>query len=482
MAITPKINGSLKESGDLFTLPKDRLSAKGATEKALVLAERLQRLPGYENLELAPVDSAEATLEIAFAEGPEGGYKLKVEQEKVTVEAYGEEGAANALATLYWMLRDGKGTASGCEIIDIPECGYRGFEIDSSRHFFDTDTVKSMIEQLSLRKMNRLHWHLSDDQGYRVESKAFPSLNSISSYRIEEDGNKYGGYYTQEQIKEIVSYAKARGIEIIPEIDVPGHVVSILAAYPNLSCRELPIAVTPKFGVMKTVFCAGKDEALDFAIKVIDEVAGLFPFEYFHTGGDEVPKDEWKACPHCQERIKKEVLADEEELQSWFAEKIIGRLRELGKTSICWNDALVSGKQSDDIIIQYWREQGTYCSDELKKGRKWIYSCFSNFYLDYTPDVTPLRTAFAFKPVLNSGELLTKETGLLGFEAELWSEWIPTKVRLEQMAFPRIFALADRAWNGSDSYVEFLERCNKEVERLREDGIACFSMEEADPE
>ncbi|MCL1820294.1 MAG: beta-N-acetylhexosaminidase [Oscillospiraceae bacterium] len=480
----PAINGTVKRSGGQFHLPKDSLSYHGDFDLLKVFCQRMSGISGFEKLTLTETANENACISIMF-DGSAGAYRLTIGAELIEITAGDREGAAFALTTLYWKLREGGGSCETGDITDTPSYEHRGFLLDCSRHFFDTDTVKSMIEQCSLRKLNRLHWHLSDDQGYRIESKAFPRLNSIGAYRKQLDGTEYGGFYTQHEIRDIVQFARARGVEIIPEIDMPGHVSAIIAAYPELSCSGEPLDIPVSYGIFSRILCAGKDEVIEFVKTLTDEIAPLFPYHLFHIGGDEAPKDEWEICPRCQERCKREGLKDEEELQAWFTEEVLKHLQKLGKTGVCWNESLKSGKLSESAVIQYWDEEdgdrdGDYCQEAFKGSRKCIYSYTPAFYFDWIPAFVPMMKTFADPPKLRNGGEIKKEN-LLGFEAALWAEQITDKQTLEKMAFPRMLVLAERAWNGKTSYEDFLIRCRQELEWLDEDGISHFSVEDADP-
>lgn len=484
----PKVNGTKMVTEGHFLLPEEKVLFYGDETYVAVLQKRLESI-GLGRI-WQQVDEEEkgmaafcvTLLPAGDGKGKrEGAYGLQINPEQAVVTAYDGEGIANGLTTLYWKLREGGG-ACGCGTLeDAPICVHRGVLMDVSRHFFDVETVKSMIEQCSLRKLNRLHWHLSDDQGYRLESERFPLLNEIGSWRKEKDGSTYGGFYTKEQVRDIISYAKARGMEIIPEIDMPGHVNAILAAYPELSCSGEPLEVQ-EYGDRTRILCAGKDETLQFVYDLLDEVIELFPYPWFHIGGDEVLKSEWESCPACQERIHVEGLRDEEELQAWFTRKVLEHLQKRGRTGICWNETMKSGKLDARAVVQYWDEEkdAGYCTELAKGSRKCIYSFTPAFYLDYIPALVPIRRMRGLSPILRDG-LLVAEENLLGMEAALWSEQIETKTRLEQMAFPRLFAVVEKAWNGLEDYEEFLKRCEMQTKMLDEDGIAHFTMEEADP-
>lgn len=493
----PTIHGIEERSGEKVRLPKDRIWFEGPAAMFAVFEERLRKVPGYERVRL--VESEECVLQektdgkdaaavgitaVTDPKEPKSGYLMKIGKSRIEITAGKESEIAHGLTTLFWQACETEGELSCGNIEDRPLYESRGFLLDSSRHFFDAAAVKTMIEQGALRKLNRLHWHLSDDQGYRIESRRFPKLNTVGSWRRELDGTVYGGYYTWEQIREVQDYAAARGVEVVPEIDLPGHVSAMLAAYPELSCSGEPMEAPAAPGIYGRILCVGRDEVIDFVKELLDEVCPLFDSPYFHIGGDEVPKGEWKTCPRCQERIRHKGLDGEEALQRWFTEELLIYLEKKGKTGVCWNETLKSGRLSERAVIQYWDEEGkgeNYCERAFENGRKCIYSFTPYLYLDYIPALTPLRKVFFDQPLLRGGRMVPPES-IAGCEATLWAEQIGDINRLEYMAFPRLFAVAQRAWSGRTSYEDFRKDCQKELAQLDRDGISHMTMEEADPE
>lgn len=480
----PYVHGSVKTADGSFSFP---LQVSGDSECLKVFAERMRTLDRCQAFEVVP--EAEFYIRTQIREGlPQGGYVLSVSLGEITVESSDSEGTANALTTLFVLIREGNGVLQCGRIEDAPRFAHRGFLMDCSRHFFPVETVKKMIEQASLRKMNLMHWHVSDDQGYRLESRRFPELNAVSSWRDDAIlGPHYGGFYTFEEVQDIVAYAKERGIEIIPEIDMPGHVTAILTAHPELSCSGKAADLgAMQYGIYDKILCAGKDETLSFMTELLDEVCDLFPYPMIHIGGDEAPKTEWAKCPHCQKRIRDLGLKDEEALQAWFTNNIADYLVSRGKRPVCWNEALKSEDLDESAVIQYWDEESHsddpsfYCRDRLGKKYRWIYSYAPDFYFDYSPCLCPMRKTAGITNQLRSGEIIPEDR-LLGYECTLWSEQILTEERLTQLAFPRMFAVAELGWNGMTDYGRFLTECRKETEVLRKAEIACFSVEEADP-
>ncbi len=411
---------------------------------------------------------------------PAEGYVMEIQPEKIVLSSFDENGAFYGLQTLFQLVRQEKGALPCCRIEDAPRFRYRGFMIDSGRHFFPVDAVKRMIDQCAKLKLNVFHWHLSEDQGFRIESKKFPKLNEIGSWRTEEDGSRYGGFYTQEEIKDVVAYAHAQYMAVVPEIDLPGHTTAMVAAYPELSCSGEPAQVECHWGIFPRILCAGNEKVYDFLYELLDEVCELFPDGYFHIGGDEAPKEEWEKCPKCQEVIREKGLKDEEALQALFTARLVEYLNGKGKTVIGWNEILSSGDLGLGAVAQYWTDQGAeYSAREIPRGRKFIFSNTSSFYFDYDPSLITLKGAYSYEPYIPGGEAIRPEQ-IFGLEAPLWSERIETPERLEYMSFPRLAALAENAWTKERDYGDFCERLKAYAAVWQEDGIAAQPVEEAD--
>lgn len=270
------------------------------------------------------------------------GYKLTVTKDGITVEAADESGAVWALTTVTELTAEGEALPI-VTIEDAPHYGHRGLSLDCSRHFFTADEVKKVIDQMTRVKLNVLHWHLVDDQGWRIECKTLPLLHETT-----------GTYYTQEEIRSVIEYARVRGMEIIPEIDMPGHTRSMIAAYPHLSCFGEKTELCQFGGIFEKILCPGKDETFEFIEKLLTEVCALFPDDRFHIGGDEAPKTEWKKCPHCKARMEALGLTDYEDLQGYFTKRVVAILKKHGKRAVCWNDVLESKDVGTENIIQYW--------------------------------------------------------------------------------------------------------------------------------
>lgn len=397
-------------------------------------------------------------------------YTLDIGNDKVNISASGSIGAYYALQSLRQLSRAelGRVKTPCCTIKDEPRFKWRGLMLDESRHFFGKELVKKFLDIMFMMKLNVFHWHLSDDQGWRIEIKKYPLLTEIGATREYTQINGWGstqminerheGFYTQEEIKEIVAYAADRGIMIVPELDVPAHSAAAIAAYPWLACRELKREVPGYFGggIPKRKFgikdwnrpiCPGKDKTVEFVKDIVDEVCEIFPAPYYHIGGDEAPKDEWKTCPDCQKKIKELGLKNEEDLQGWFNNIMLDYLKAKGKSLIGWNDILKAGNLDDSIVIQYWTPQRDKKAEEfVNGGGKMILSNHQSFYFDMTYSQYPLRNTYDYTPEkfkVNSENI----KNVLGVEGENWTEWTPNRERLEFQIFPRLQALAEVAWS-----------------------------------
>lgn len=348
---------------------------------------------------------------------------------------------------------------------------YRSLHIDCARHFFSVESVKKVIEGISYGNLNVLHWHLTDDHAWRIESKKFPQLHESS-----------GQYYTQEEIREIIDYAKERGIDVIPEIDMPGHNLALLSVFPEYSCKGETVTPAKARGVYKTILCAGKDETYAFVEELLEEMIPLFDSKYFHIGGDEAPKDEWKECPHCNGKMKELGITSYEDLQGYFSSRVCDVLKKHGKTPIVWNDALLANNLPEDVVVQYWTiDYAKEMSNFVDKGGKWIYSDMFELYLDYPHSMIPLEKVYEFEPHLYKYDI-PRTDGLIGFEACTWTEHIDNEKDLCEHIFPRVYAMAERA-NGEahTDYESFKTRVKEKVKLLDEAGIPYTKEEWWDP-
>lgn len=377
---------------------------------------------------------------------PEEGYALGIVPDGVTVRASAETGVIRALTTLAELYKDGGFPC--CSIEDAPKYPHRGLHFDCSRHYFPVGEVKRVIEEISLCKMNVLHWHLTDDQGWRIESKKFPALHEVS-----------GKWYTHDEIRDIVEFARLRGIEVVPEIDMPGHMTALLAAYPQYSCTGKKVGVGKRGGIYPVILCGGNEEVFAFIEEILCEVIPLFPSERFHIGGDEAPKSHWKKCPKCAAKMRELGLTGYEDLQGYFTSRVNDMLKKHGKTAVCWHESLKAENCPEDIQIHHWTPMCTKYTKAYADGKKgkWIYSDTLGTYLDYPHSITPLKKIYASLPVFDKISYADDEN-LLGMECCIWTERVADRERLETRVFPRAQALAEAAWSGAGDYEDFKYR------------------------
>ena len=411
------------------------------------------------------------------------GYQLEIQPHQIQIVGHDEAGVFYGVQTLIQLLYQHKTQLPSCKIIDYPRFGYRGLHLDVGRNMFSLGFLKKYIDLLAFYKLNTFHWHLTEDQGWRIEIKKYPRLQSVSAYRNETiighkkdsphrfDGKRYGGYYTQEEVKELVKYAQIRHVTIIPEIEMPGHARAALAAYPQLGCTGGPYQTATFWGVFDDVFCAGNDSTFLFLTNVLDEILPLFPSKYIHIGGDECPKVRWKTCPKCQKVLHDNHLTDEHELQSYFIQKIEKYVNLKGKSIIGWDEILEGGLSPNATVMSWRGEDGGIAAAQQKHDV--IMSPESHYYLDYyqslhldepiaTAGFTPLQKVYNYEPV--PAVLLPSEQKYIkGIQANVWSEYLISEAQAEYMVFPRALALAETAWSPrvAKNYPFFLQRLRK---------------------
>ncbi len=385
------------------------------------------------------------------------GYKLDIESVGIVISAATAQGIFYGRQTLALLEEEYGDALPFVSITDFPKYSYRGYMLDCSRHFFPITLIKKQIDIMAVLKLNKFHWHLTDDQGWRIQIDKYPLLTDIGSKRAQTsgDGKEVEGFYSKEEIREIVAYCAERFIDVVPEIDMPGHFKAALAAYPQYSCREEAMKVSEGFGISPDILCAGKEEAYEFCFNILDEVAELFPYKYIHLGGDEALKLYWLQCPDCQRKMKENGLRDEEQLQGYFMSKMTEHLNKKGKTVINWNDGMLGGNLSGDMAVQYWKETKA-CKEVAKKegaeGRQIILSPFFSFYLDYPHGMTSLKNTYNYKI---DAEIAPS---VIGMEAPLWTEHVTDEQTVWQMTYPRLVALAEISWSGKRDYQSFLTR------------------------
>lgn len=438
-------------------------------------------------LDLKLIDTVDENADIVIkkADLPDEEYKLKVSRQGIEIFTGSEIGAYYALQSVRQLSEKelGKNSVPCCEIYDKPRFEWRGLQLDEARHFFGKEMIKDILDMMFMMKLNVFHWHLTDDQGWRIEIKKYPLLTEIGSKREythlggwqskKLKYEKHSGFYTQEDIAEIVNYAKDRGIMVVPEIDFPAHSAAAIAAYPWLACRELETDVPGYFGsiIPERVFkqkhwnrtlCLGKDRVRQFVLDVIDEVSSLFPAPYFHIGGDEAPRDEWKKCPCCQSTMKKNGIASEDDLQGWFNNIVLEHLKSKGKRMIGWNEILSAKNLDKTAIAQYWTPKRDKNAEKyINNGGKMIMSNHQSFYFDMTYAQYSLKNTYKYSPV-SFGVNEKNIKNVLGVEGELWTEWIGSRDKLEMNYYPRVQALAEAAWSEDKNkdWNSFLSRLN----------------------
>ncbi len=474
--------GSYKVAGAVFHYDgnMDALSVQAVTD----FADRLSRVTGKQSLVSEGHSRTGINFVVDPALAPEE-YSLVVNRKAVIIKASALNGFIYAIQTVKQMLPEEIFSDSldqdedwklKCVVIkDAPRFAYRGMHLDVSRHFWSVDEVKRYLDVMQVHKLNRFHWHLTDDQGWRIEIKKYPRLTEKGAVRKETlvghlqpkdnvfDGTPYGEglFYTQDQIREVVAYAAARGITVIPEIDLPGHMVAALACYPELGCTSGPYEVWPMWGVADDVLCPGNEKTFEFIENVLSEVADLFPSEYIHIGGDECPKVRWEKCPKCQARIKALGLeADERHsaeyfLQSYVTERVEAFLATRGKRIIGW-DEILEGKLAQDATVMSWRgisgglEAARLGHDAIMTPNSYLYF---DYYQSENQDAEPLAIGgylpvskvYSYEP-FEEGMTEEEKSHIIGVQANLWTEYITTESQLEYMLLPRLAALSEVQW------------------------------------
>lgn len=471
---------------------------------ALYLSELIGPATGFD-LEVSETDKGKrGNYSITLLLGPETieddeGYSLSVEAKSVLIIGKTPAGVYYGIQTLRQLLPvqvEMDSTVEGVEwtvpcveILDKPRFTYRGLHLDVGRHFFPASFIKRYIDLMALHKMNYFHWHLTEDQGWRIEIKKYPKLTEVGAYRdetlvgharqqpLEYDRERYGGFYTQDEIKEIVDYAARRYITVVPEIEMPGHAQAALASYPELGCTGGPYEVAKQWGVFREVFCAGNEQTFEFLENVLLEVIDLFPGHYIHVGGDECPKVRWEECPKCQARIEEEGLADEHELQSYFIRRIEEFLIVHDRKLIGWDEILEGGLAPEATVMSWRGTEGGIAA--AKEHHDVIMTPTSHCYLDYYQGdreteplaiggYLPLDTVYFYEPV---PEELTEEEAkfILGTQGNVWTEYMKTPGYVEYMVYPRACALAETGWTPKElkNYDDFMQRMLGHQKRLQ---------------
>jgi hexosaminidase len=435
-----------------------------------------------------------------------GAYQLAVSNKEITITGTDAPGVFYGIQTLIQLLPTDTAallTIAPVQVQDAPRFQYRGMMLDVSRHFFPADFIKKYIDLLALHKMNRLHWHLTDDHGWRIEIKKYPQLTAVGAWRngtvignYPGQGNtnqRYGGFYTQAEVKDIIQYAEKRHITIVPEIEMPGHASAAIAAFPFLSCfpdqptfiNKYPSELTKQkggkqvqetWGVHTDVYCAGNDTVFNMMQDILTEVINLFPSEYIHIGGDECPKDNWKKCPRCQQSIRYLKLKDEHELQSYFVQRIEKFINSKGRVLIGWDEILEGGLAPNAVVMSWRGEAGGI--EAAKQRHDVIMTPNSYVYFDYfqgKPALEPmaiggyltLQKVYSYEPIPAA---LTAEEAkhIKGVQANVWTEYISSADKVEYMTLPRMAAIADIAWTSHPKdWNDFTKRLEVQYDRYR---------------
>lgn len=498
--VIPQVQNLSVKDGDVYVFDSSRklvYDNQDCRRSLELFAQDLEELVGIRP-SVAAGTSEDAKGNVYFTLGLQDGrkeaYSINVSSDGILVRAVAPEGIYRATRTLLKSVGTEKTSSvefPSAEVSDWPRFGYRGLMLDVSRHFSDVEMVKRTIDMLALHQLNIFHWHLTDDQGWRIEIKSHPELTEVGAWRDDTvvgrylggtdyptDGKRHGGFYTQDQIREIVAYAKERYIEIIPEIDLPGHTSAVLAAYPQLGCEDKEYKVANRWGVIRDVLCAGNPASLDLFKDIMDEVCDLFPGKYIHLGGDECVKDRWKVCPKCQKKIRELGLKDgsryskEDYLQSWFMGEVASFVQSKGKRVIGW-DEILEGVPMDDSVIMSWRgtEGGITAA---RMGHDVVMTPTSDMYFDQSQTLASqleeipvggfinVMKVYSYEPLPAS---LTPEQQkhILGCQANVWCEYMPEERIRQYQMLPRLAALSEVQWTMPErkNYKDFLKRLPK---------------------
>lgn len=415
-------------------------------------------------------------------------YELIISPGSITAKAKTDQGFYYAEATMRQIVTL-YGTVPCMIIKDRPRYAHRGFMIDCARHIFTVDELKKMISAAADVKFNKFHWHLSDDQGFRIELSALPELTKKGSVRdcdsfINCKSNKpYSGYFTKDDIRDIVEFCRERFIDVIPELDMPGHQSAFLHVYPEFTCSGGAVKVKTSQGIFRDIICAGNADAKEQLKRILDEICELFPYDTVHIGGDEVPKANWKTCEKCNKIMAENGLSDYNDLQCLFINEMAGYLKNKGKRCIVWNDCLKGKGLSADIAVQHWQKGPERTSSEANSGRKTILSPFTPFYVDYPYGMHPLKAVYKYKPEGLKGLDANGKKSIIGVESPIWTEHINNNDRLEYMCFPRWFAVAECGWTEehNKNYDEFYEVLVRLCRLYREKGLNVAPEEDWNP-
>ena len=478
-------------AGSFVITPKTPiiLEGSGLENSARFLNDYLKQLYGF-TLPITKKAGAAAGIRLNYDRMDHpipGAYNMEINAKGVYIGGDNATGTFYGIQTLLQLLPVEKASSlpvSYLTIKDYPRFQYRGLHLDVARHFFPTAFVKRYIDYIALHKMNYFHWHLTEDQGWRIEIKKYPNLTKAGAWRngtiigrypgTGNDSIRYGGFYTQKEIKEIVDYAAKRYVTIIPEIEMPGHASAALTAYPSLGCTGGPYQVQQTWGVFNDVFCAGNDSVFTFLQNVLDEVIPLFPAKYIHIGGDECPKESWKVCPKCQKRMADHKLKDEHELQSYFVQRMEKYINSKGKTMIGWDEILEGGLAPNAVVMSWRGEEGGI--EAAKQNHDVIMTPGNYVYLDHSQTkkedsvtiggYTPVKEIYSYEPI-PAALSDTASKHVLGAQGNVWTEYMGNIKKVEYMIFPRVSALSEVLWSPADkrNWSDFENRLQVQCKR-----------------
>ncbi len=393
-------------------------------------------------------------------------YRLTISSDQILLEGGSDTALFYGESTLEQLKLQNPEALPCLTIEDEPAYEWRSFHIDCARHFIPVEELKKMIRMAAHFKLNKFHWHLTDDQGWRIECSRYPLLHQIGSVRKGDHfGNccsdePEGGYYTRDEIRDVVAYCASLGIDVVPEIDMPGHVSAVLAAYPELGCTGKPIEIQTTAGIFPDIFCAGKEEVFTFIENLLDDILELFPYKYIHIGGDEAPKERWNDCPLCQKRMQELGYTDPRQLQGYVENRIAAHLHKRGRTPVVWNEAADGGNLDPDVILQLWTEDKDHrVAGHLRAGGKAVLSNFYNCYCDYPYGMISLQDVYNTNMAPDDLKGTDPEL-IIGTECLIWTEYVRDKDRLESYCWPRFAASAEVGWsgNGRPGYEDFTGR------------------------
>lgn len=486
--IVPLPASLIQQEGVFKLNKKTKLAVKGvgAETVASFFQAKILHSTGFQLNVAQSVSKNFISMNVDAATGlADEAYTLNVTSESVKIVASTNRGLFYGMQTLLQLLpaeiesptkvSEINWNIPAVTIEDEPRFKWRGMHLDVCRHFYSVEFIKKQLDVLAMYKINKFHLHLTEDQGWRIEIKKYPKLTELGSKRVDE-GKEHGGFYTQEQIKEIVVYAAERHIDVVPEIELPGHALAALTAYPEYSCTGGPFKVRNVWGVEPDIYCAGKEETFEFIEDIIDEVVALFPCEYFHIGGDEAPKSKWEECELCQARIKAEGLHDEHELQSYFIQRVEKMLLARNKKMIGWDEILEGGLAKSAAVMSWRGEKGGFIA--ASQGHDVVMTPGNWVYLDHyqgSPKVEPvaiggyttLEESYGYNPI---PEALDKDKvkHILGTQGNVWSEYLYTPELVEYRVYPRIIALAEVNWTQpkNKDFNGFVKRMNNQFVRL----------------